>query len=232
MTEPYRPAPPLDPSPKPFYKSLYFQVLSAIVLGAVLGVFFPDFSQKLKPLGDGFIKLIKMLIAPIVFTTIVVGIASMEDMKKVGRVGAKALIYFEVVTTVALGLGLLVVNVLRPGVGVNATLSATDAQAVESYSSGAHHLSTVDFILNAIPANAVEAFAKGEILQVLVFSVLFGLAVSKMGSTARPLVELLDRFSHALFGVVGMVMKLAERSAPWPTPWASSESEPWPIWAN
>lgn len=194
---------------KRIYHSLYFRVLVAIVIGIALGYFYPNFAAQMKPLGDGFIKLIKMMIAPIIFTTVVVGIASMGDMKKVGRVGVKALIYFEVLSTIALVIGLIVVKLYQPGAGINANVASLDTKAIANYTSAAQSLNTVDFLLNIIPSNVVDAFAKGEILQVLLFSVLFGLALSAMGERGKVVVKFLDDFSHALFGVIGMIMKLA-----------------------
>lgn len=190
-------------------KSLYVQVLVAIALGALVGHFYPHVGEDLKPLGDVFIRLIKMVIAPIVFTTIVVGIASMGDLKKVGRIGLKAIVYFEVVATLASAIGLVVVNVAKPGAGVNANAAALDARAVASYVSTGHSLHGVDAILGVIPTNVVDAFAKGEILQILLFSILFGFAIAAMGEKGRPLVELLDRLAHAFFGVVALVMRIA-----------------------
>jgi aerobic C4-dicarboxylate transport protein len=194
---------------KPFYTSLYFQVLIAIGVGVALGYFFPSTGAKMKPFGDGFIKLIKMMIAPIIFTTVVVGIAKIGDMKKVGRVGLKALIYFEVVSTLALAIGLVVVNLARPGAGVNADVNTLDTKAVAAYTSGAKSLSTEGFLLHIIPDSAVGAFASGEILQVLLLSVLFGFALALMGEKGRRLVDLLDQLSHALFKVIGIVMRVA-----------------------
>jgi aerobic C4-dicarboxylate transport protein len=194
---------------RPIYKHLYFQVLIAIAIGVTLGHFFPTFSAGMKPLGDAFIKLIKMMIAPIIFTTVVVGIAKIGDMKEVGRVGLKSLIYFEVVSTLALVIGLVVVNIVKPGVGVNADVTTLDTKAVESYASGAKSLSTVDLLLRMIPDSVVGAFASGEILQVLLFSILLGLALSRFGEKGRPLVDLLDQFSHALFNVIGIIMHFA-----------------------
>ena len=194
---------------RPIYRHLYFQVLVAIAIGVMLGHFFPTFSAGMKPLGDAFIKLIKMMIAPIIFTTVVVGIAKIGDMKEVGRVGLKSLIYFEVVSTLALVIGLVVVNIVKPGVGVNADVSTLDTKAIESYASGAKALSTVDLLLRMIPDSIVGAFASGEILQVLLFSILLGLALSRFGEKGRPLVDLLDQFSHALFNVIGIIMHFA-----------------------
>ncbi len=194
---------------KPIYKRLYAQVLFAIAVGVILGAVAPEMGTAAKPLGDAFIKLIKMMIAPIVFCTVVVGIAKMGDMKEVGRVGLKALLYFEVVTTLALVIGLVVVNVAQPGHGINADPAHLDAKAVASYAAGAKSLSTVDFIVNIIPTTFVDAFAKGEILQVLLISVLFGLVLAKMGDKGKLLVNVIDQASHALFGIIGMIMYFA-----------------------
>ena len=193
---------------KPLYAHLYFQVLVAIAIGVVLGYFFPATATAMKPLGDGFIKLIKMMIAPIIFTTVVVGIAKIGDMKEVGRVGLKALIYFELVSTLALAIGLVVVNVVRPGVGINADVEhARYEGGRRATPRSAKSLSTVDLLLHIIPDSAVGAFAGGEILQVLLFSVLFGLALARSrregeaagrsprSALARPLRR--DRDHHA-----------------------------------
>lgn len=194
---------------KPFYKVLYFQVLFAIAVGVILGHYYPALGESMKPLGDGFIKLIKMIIAPIIFCTIVTGIANVGDMKKVGRVGLKALIYFEVVSTLALIIGLIVINCIQPGVGMNIDASTLDAKAVASYAKDAEAQTVVKFLLNIIPSSAVDAFAKGDILQVLLFSVLFGWALSLMGAKGRPLVTIIYDISHCLFGVVDLIMKVA-----------------------
>lgn len=193
----------------PFYTRLYFQVITGIILGVLVGFVWPRTGAAMKPLGDGFIKLIRMMIAPIIFSTVVVGIAKMGDMKEVGRIGLKALVYFEVVSTMALIIGLVVVNVLQPGAGVNADAGTLDARAVAAYTASAQHLSTVDFFLNIIPTTIVDAFAKGDILQVLLFSVLFGLALLHFGERGRSLVAIIEHFSHTLFGVVGMIMRVA-----------------------
>jgi len=198
---------------KPFYKHLYFQVLVAIVIGVLIGYFYPTFGASLKILGDIFIRLIKMMIAPIIFTTVVVGIAKMGDMKEVGRVGLKALLYFEVLTTLALVIGLVVVNLVRPGAGINADVSTIDTSSIADYTAAAEEQSTVDFILHIFPESVVGAFAEGEILQVLLFSVLFGFALTRFGEKGRTLVDLLDQLSHALFDVIGIVMKLAPLGA-------------------
>jgi aerobic C4-dicarboxylate transport protein len=190
-------------------KSLYLQVLLAVLAGALLGHFFPATGAKMKPLGDGFIKLIKMLIAPIVFATVVHGIAKMGDLKKVGRVGLKGLVYFEVLTTIALAIGLMVAKVAQVGVGMNVDPSKLDAKAVASYTAGAKSQNTVDFILNIIPKDIADAFAKGDILQVLLISILFGVALAALKEHGKPVADFVESLSSVLFRVVGMVMKLA-----------------------
>jgi aerobic C4-dicarboxylate transport protein len=194
---------------KPFYKILYVQVVFAIILGVLLGVFYPAIGTSMKPLGDGFIKLIKMIIAPVIFCTVVAGIAGMQDMKKVGRVGGKALLYFEVVSTFALVIGLIVANVVKPGAGFNVDVAHLDAKSIAQYTEKAQHQSTVDFLLNIIPNTFVDAFAKGDILQVLLIAILFGTALSLLGERGRPTTKIIEDFSHAIFGVVNIVMKLA-----------------------
>ena len=194
---------------KPFYTHLYAQVLTAIVFGVLLGYFYPQLGEQMKPLGDGFVKLIKMLIAPIIFCTVVHGIASMEDMKKVGRVGLKALIYFEVVTTLALIVGLVVVNILQPGVGMNVDPRAIDTKSIQVYTTKAGQQSTVEFLMHIIPNTVVGAFAEGEILQVLFFAILFAFALFMLGERGKPVLNFIDIISHSLFNVVGIVMKVA-----------------------
>ena len=194
---------------KKLYHHLYAQVLFAIACGVLLGHFYPETGAAMKPLGDGFIKLIKMIIAPIIFCTVVTGIAGMEDLKKVGRVGGKALLYFEAVSTLALIIGIVVVNVLRPGAGMNADVSTLDTKALANYTTAAKSQSTVDFLLNVIPTTVVDAFAKGEILQVLLFAVLFGFAMSVAGEKGRPVVNFIGEVAHGLFIVVGFIMRLA-----------------------
>jgi aerobic C4-dicarboxylate transport protein len=194
---------------KPFYRVLYIQVLIAIALGVALGHFYPALGAEMKPLGDGFIKLIKMLIAPVVFCTVVSGIAGMQDMKKVGRVGGKALLYFEIVSTLALGIGLIVGNLLKPGAGFNVNAASLDAKTVMEYAGKAKQTNTVDFIMNIIPNTIFDAFAKGDILQILLVSVLVGLALSAMANRCKPLIDMIDTGSHAIFGVVNIVMKFA-----------------------
>ena len=194
---------------KPLYSHLYVQVLTGIAIGVALGYFWPGAGAAMKPLGDGFIRLIRMIIAPIIFGTVVVGIAKMGDMKNVGRIGVTALIYFEIASTIALVIGLVVINILKPGVGVNADPATLDANSVAAYTSTAEKLSTTDFLMNIIPTTVVDAFAKGEILQVLFFSVLFGLALLHFGEKGRGLVGIIDEFTHALFGVVSIIMRAA-----------------------
>ncbi|WP_298436616.1 dicarboxylate/amino acid:cation symporter [Geobacter sp.] len=195
---------------KKFYQHLYFQVLTAISIGVLLGYYLPETGTAMKPLGDGFIKLIKMIITPIIFCTVVTGIAGMEDMKKVGRVGGKALLYFEVVTTLALGIGLLVINVIQPGAGMNADVTKLDAKALTTYTTtAAKSHSFVDFLLGIIPTSVVDAFAKGDILQVLFFAILFGFALAALGERGKPVYRLIDQLSHAMFGIVGIIMKAA-----------------------
>jgi len=198
---------------KPLYKSLYFQVIVAIVLGVLLGYFFPETGAAMKPLGDGFIKLIKMIIAPIIFCTVVVGIAGMEDMKKVGKTGGLALIYFEVVSTIALIVGLVIVNLLRPGAGMNIDPATLDTKAIAAYAKPGQMQSTVEFLLAVIPNTVVDAFAKGEILQVLLFSVLFGFALHKFGGRGTLVFDVIEKSSHVLFSIVGIIMKVAPLGA-------------------
>ena len=198
---------------KPFYKVLYVQVLFAIACGVLLGYFEPKLGVDLKPLGDGFIKLVKMIIAPVIFCTVVHGIAGMQDMKKVGRVGGKALLYFELVSTLALVIGLLVANIARPGAGFNADLSTLDTKAIDGYTAKAHAQSTVEFILNIIPTTFIDAFAKGDILQVLLIAILFGFSLAAMGEKGKPVFDFVEQVSHVLFGIVNSVMKLAPLGA-------------------
>ncbi len=200
---------PSTPGKKPFYAHLYVQVLSAIALGVLLGHFYPELGQQMKPLGDGFIKLIKMVIGPIIFCTVVHGIASMSNLKTVGSVGIKALIYFEIVTTFALIIGLVVANIVRPGDGMNIDLSTIDASAVAEYVDKAEHQSTVGFLLDIIPKTVVSAFVDGNILQVLLFAILFAFALQAMGQRGKLVLDLIDQASHVFFGIVGIIMKAA-----------------------
>jgi aerobic C4-dicarboxylate transport protein len=194
---------------KNLYRSLYFQVLVAIALGILLGLFYPDAAVKMKPLGDGFIKLIKMLIAPVIFCTVVMGIAGVEDMKKVGKTGGLALIYFEVMSTVSLILGLVIVNILRPGSGMNADPATLDTGPLKDYTAPGKLQSVTDFVLNVIPSQFADAFAKGEILQVLLIAILFGFAIQQLGARAAVMVSFIESFSNVLFWIVGVVMRLA-----------------------
>lgn len=195
---------------KPFYKVLYFQVLVAIVLGVWVGFLFPETGASLKPLGDAFIKLIKMVIAPIIFLTVVTGIAGIGDLKKLGRVGLKALLYFEVVTTFALFIGLAVVKLVKPGAGINADAATLDAKAVEQYTKAAQTGDSVwDFLLHIIPDTVFGAFAQGDILQVLFFAVLFGIALTAMGKRGRPLIKTFDTIGKVFFGIIAIIMRAA-----------------------
>ena len=200
---------PGDGRRKPLYTILYVQVIIAITIGVVLGYVAPDTGAAMRPLGDGFIRLVRMMIAPIIFSVVVVGIAKMVDLKAVGRIGVKALVYFEVISTLALVIGLVVVNILKPGEGINADPASLDANAVSAYATSAEHLSTVDFVLNIIPTTIVGAFATGQILQVLLFSVMFGVALLQLGERGRPLVSLIEQFSHGLFKMIHMIMRVA-----------------------
>ncbi|MDI1364682.1 MAG: C4-dicarboxylate transporter DctA [bacterium] len=188
-------------------------MLIAIVIGALIGLWFPHVGTALKPLADGFIKLIKMLLAPIIFGTVVVGMARMGDLKEVGRIGVKALVYFEVLSTIALIIGLVVVNVLKPGVGMNIDAANLDGQALAGFTAAAKDQGVVSFLMDIIPTTMVDAFAKGAMLQVILLSVLIGAGVSQMGARAKPLVDMLDLFLEAIFKVVGMVMRLAPLGA-------------------
>ncbi|MDM0110098.1 dicarboxylate/amino acid:cation symporter [Variovorax sp. J22R24] len=196
---------------EPWYRRLDKQVLIGILLGVALGHFYPTVGADMKPLGDGFIKLIKMLLAPVIFATIVVGIARMGDLKEVGKVGAKALLYFEILSSIALVVGLLVVNILKPGAGMNVDPATLDGKSISAYTSVAEtqHAGAVDFIMNVIPRTIVGSFANGNVLQILFFAVLFGCALSKMGARAKPLIDMLDLGLNGMFGIVKMVMVLA-----------------------
>jgi aerobic C4-dicarboxylate transport protein len=194
---------------KPLYRSLYVQVLTAIVIGVLLGHFYPDSGAAMKPLGDGFIKLIKMIIAPIIFCTVVVGIAGMEDMKKVGKTGGLALLYFEIVSSIALVVGLIIVNLVKPGVGMNIDPASLDTKGIAAYTGPGKMQTTTDFILNIIPNTVVDAFAKGEILQVLLIAVMFGFALHRFGGRGTLVFDFIEKTSHVLFVIVGYIMKLA-----------------------
>src|SRR3954451_22470912 len=196
-------------SQKPLYRSLYFQVIVAIVAGMVLGFFAPHTGEAMKPLGDAFIKLIKMIIAPIIFCTVVVGIAGMEDMKKVGKTGGLALLYFEIVSTIALIVGLVIINLVQPGAGMNVDPNSLDTKQVAQYTGPGKMQGTVDFLLAIIPNTVIDAFAKGEILQVLLFSVMFGFALHKFGGRGTLVFDVIEKLSHVLFSIVGIIMRVA-----------------------
>ncbi|MDO4937510.1 MAG: dicarboxylate/amino acid:cation symporter [Sutterellaceae bacterium] len=197
----------------PIYKVLYFQVICAIVAGVLLGYFVPDLGAQMKPFGDGFIKLIKMIIAPVIFCTVVTGIAGMEDMKKVGKTGGLALLYFEVVSTIALMVGLFIVNVCEPGAGMHVDPATLDAGAVAAYTGPGKMQTTTQFLMNIIPSTVVGAFAEGEILQVLFFSLLFGFALHKFGGRGTLVFDVIEKSSHVLFQIVGMIMRVAPLGA-------------------
>ena len=194
---------------KPFYATLWVQVLLAIGLAIALGYFSPARAIAMKPLGDAFIKLITMIISLIIFCTVVTGIAGMQDMKKVGRVGGKALVYFEIVSTMALLIGLVVGNLVRPGSGFNVNPATLDAKAVADYAGQAKAQSATDFLMHIIPNTVVDAFAKGDILEVLLVAILFGFALSAVGPRCKPLVDLFNALTHAVFGVVNILMRFA-----------------------
>lgn len=197
---------------RPIYRALYFQVLVAITLGVALGVFNPLLAEKMKPLGDGFIKLIRMMIAPIIFCTVVTGIAGMGDLRKLGRVGIKALLYFEVVTTMALLIGLVIVTLVQPGAGINADPKTLDAKSVAQYTTSGQQLSTVDFIMNVIPDQVFNAFAKGEILQILLLAILFGVALATFDK-GQPVLDAFHYLNAILFKMIGFIMYLAPLGA-------------------
>jgi len=208
---------------KPIYKSLYFQVIVAIIAGILVGHFFPSGTQVINgvekyvpgwgelfyPLDQGFIKLIKMIIAPVIFCTVVSGIAGMESMKSVGKTGGVALLYFEIVSTIALLIGLLVINIWKPGVGMNVDPSTLDTSGISKFVESGQQQSTVDFFMHIIPNTVVGAFAEGEILQVLLFALMFGFALHKLGDAGKPVLKFIDQISHVFFNIVNMIMKLA-----------------------
>jgi aerobic C4-dicarboxylate transport protein len=198
---------------KSLHRSLYFQVLVAIGLGIALGALYPAWGVTLQPLGDGFIKLIKMLIAPVIFCTVVMGIAGVENVKQVGKTGGLALLYFEVMSTVSLIIGLLIANILQPGTGMNIDASTLNQIALAAYTAPGKLQSVPDFLMNIIPATLVDAFAKGDILQVLLISILFGFALQRLKTQAAPVFAFVQGFSEVLFAIVGFVMRLAPLGA-------------------
>ncbi|MCX6308158.1 MAG: dicarboxylate/amino acid:cation symporter [Bacteroidia bacterium] len=196
-----------------FFKGLYVQVITAIIIGILLGYLYPSFAVELKPLGDGFIKLVKMMIGPVIFCTIVTGIAGMQDTKKVGRVGLKAIIYFEIVSTLALIIGLIVINILKPGVGMNVDPASLDIKSVETYLTQGKSYTVQEFLMNIIPENIVNALSNGNLLQILFFSVLFGFALSKIGEKGKPVFNVIKSVEAGLFAVIKIIMRVAPLGA-------------------
>ncbi len=200
---------PAPSGPKPFYAHLYVQVLTAIILGIALGHFYPDLGASLKPLGDAFVRLVKMIIAPVIFLTVATGIAGMSDMKKVGRVAGKAMLYFLTFSTLALVVGLVVANVVQPGSGMNIDPATLDSAAVADYAAKAHDSTIVGFLINIIPKTLVGAFAEGDILQVLFISVLFGIALATTGERGQPILDFMQGLTYPIFKLVAILMKAA-----------------------
>jgi aerobic C4-dicarboxylate transport protein len=229
--QPVAPIATQSPRQRPFYAALWVQVLFAMGIAVALGYFSPAYAVAMKPLSDAFIRLISMIITLIIFCTVVSGIAGMESMKKVGRVGGMALLYFEIVSTLALLIGLIVGNVVRPGAGFNVVAATLDAKAVADYAGQAKAQSITEFLMHILPNTVVDAFAKGDILEVLLVAVLFGFALSAMGPRCKPLVDRFDALSVAVFGVVNILMKSppSVRSVQWPSRWGSTA---WPRWAR
>src|SRR6201986_2415426 len=202
----------MEAAPKPLYSSLFVQVLVALLLGIVLGMASPDFAVSLKILSDGFLKLVSMIVAPIVFCVVVHGIAGAGDLKKVGRVGLKALIYFEVMTTIALVVGLVLAFLFAPGHGMNIDPSTLDAKALSNYADNAHKLQGAgigSFILNIIPTTSFDALSRNDVLQVLFFAVLFGIALALVGEAAHPVTTLIETVAKVLFRAMGLIVRLA-----------------------
>src|SRR3954451_3146494 len=198
---------------KPFYQSLYFQVLIAILIGGALGYFAPHTGAAMKPFGDGFIKLIKMMIAPIIFCTVVLGIAGMENMKAVGKTGALAILYFEVLSTISLIIGLVIVNVVKPGAGMNVNPATLDTHAVAAYTGPGKLHGTTEFLLDVIPDTIFGALSRGDILQVLFFAILFGFALHMVGDRGRMVYSFIEQVSNVLFRMVGVIMRVAPLGA-------------------
>ncbi|MBS0909427.1 dicarboxylate/amino acid:cation symporter [Tatumella sp. JGM118] len=194
---------------KTLFSSLYIQVIIAIALGISLGHFYPEIGTQMKPFGDGFIKLIKMVIAPVIFCTVVTGIAGMESMKAVGRTGAIALLYFEIVSTLALIIGLIIVNIANPGGGMNINPASLDASAIATYAEQAKSQGVVPFLLDIIPNSVIGAFASGNILQILMFAILFGFSLHRLGNTGQLVFNVIEHFSKVIFGIINMIMRLA-----------------------
>ncbi|HET7843401.1 MAG TPA: C4-dicarboxylate transporter DctA, partial [Xanthomonadales bacterium] len=194
---------------RPWWQQLYVQVLVAIAIGILLGHFAPELGAKMKPLGDAFIKLVKMIIAPVVFLTVVVGIAKMGDLRHVGRIGVKALVYFELVTTLALAIGLVVANVVKPGAGVHADLATLDTSGVATYKQAAAAQSTTDFLLHIVPDSLLGAFVPGDLLQVLFVAVLFGVALTRMRARGAVVLHAFDELGQVVFRIVDVIMRFA-----------------------
>lgn len=193
------------------YRNLTVQVLFAITLGVILGIVAPSTAKAMKPVGDTFINLVKMAIGPIIFLTIVLGVANMADLKKVGKVGGKAILYFEIVTTIALAIGLVVVNLLRPGAGID--VSKVAGGDIAKYAEQGKEMKFSEFLLHIIPANPMDAFAKGDILQIVFFAILFGVALTALAAHGQPLIDVLDRLSHVFFRIVQIIMRIAPLGA-------------------
>jgi aerobic C4-dicarboxylate transport protein len=198
---------------KPFYRELYFQVFAAILIGVALGHYAPDVAVKMKPLGDAFIKLVRMVIGPVIFCTVVTGIAGMGDMKKVGRVGGKALLYFEVVSTFSLVIGLIAGHLFHPGAGFNLDASKIDTKSLEGLATKAHDQTISGFLLNIIPDTFFDAFARGNVLQILFMSVLFGAALAALGDRGKIITEFVEKTASVFFGIVHIIMKVAALGA-------------------
>src|SRR5215218_8006123 len=196
-----------------WYRILYVQVLIAVAIGIAIGYFWPAVGESLKPLGDAFIKLVKMIIAPIIFCTVVHGIASMADLKKLGRIGGKCLLYFEVISTLALGIGLVVVNFLKPGSGFNVDPQTLDPKIGQAYAAQAHSQTTSDFFLNIIPTSFFEAFVKGELLPVLFVAILTAFALNAIRSRSGPVLHAIDTVGQLFFGIMGIIIKVAPLGA-------------------
>ena len=202
-----------NPAKKPWFRVLYVQVLVAVGIGILIGCFFPDFGKSLRPLGDGFVRLVKMIIAPIIFCTVVHGIASMSDLKKLGRIGIKSVIYFEVLSTIALILGLVVVNLWKPGEGFNIDPASLDASIGKAYAEKAHADTAVDFFLNIIPRSFFDAFASGDLLQILLVSILSGFAIAFLGDRGQPILNALAQGERVFFGIMRIIVKAAPLAA-------------------
>ena len=198
---------------QPLYRQLYVQVLLAICIGALLGALAPAWGEAMKPFGDGFIRLIRMMLAPVIFCTVVTGIAGMEQLRHVGKVGGLALLYFEVLSTLALIVGLVIVNVVHPGAGMNIDPASLDTKAIASYTAPGQLQGVTDFLLNIIPTSVVDAFAKGEILQVLLFAILFGFALHALGGRSSGIFTFIEQFSQVLFRIIGYIMYVAPLGA-------------------